>query len=454
MSQARWVPPKQVARDDIIRLSEEVLAMPDIPISETEDVFTIELQGLPWDIGLRVYEPKDSAKIARGADGRKVGIFWTHGGSGDFKSMEKQSKIMAGKFGCKVVSFTFSGRFYLLDPSRDWPGDTINADGTVRLPIWHHDEVITPDQCDVIRDTKMRMRYGTRTLAKAKPGTPFYDRMATWPITMERGMMASCERHFPESDYSIYVHGHSTGGPQVAMLCQRVANIAGTIGIENSTFGYISEQGHAWSGSLGKAAGFERVKTKPEPRADPFDELYIRTWRDRARYYGPEALGQEGPSALMRLPWLMEEVLEDWDHVKARPQFKCEYLITHNIQKSLEEGARVTAKRQKLGDKATEELVAHFKGLPLELRGPGVKPVPPCLFSITKDSRDHSPEMYAEVILPMFAKMDPAPKVDVIHYLAGVHTYTKSEEDLPIGVTPAAMKIFFEAITNGYFVVN
>ena len=43
---------------------------------------------------------------------------------------------------------------------------------------------------------------------------------------------------------------------------------------------------------------------------DPFNDLYIRTWRDLARFRGSEALGQEGPQALMRLPWLMEEVLD------------------------------------------------------------------------------------------------------------------------------------------------
>ena len=42
--------------------------------------------------------------------------------------------------------------------------------------------------------------------------------------------------------------------------------------------------------------------------------------------------------------------------------------------------------------------------------------VPPVLFCITKDSRDHSPEVYHEVVLPMFAKLDPAPKVRVTRW--------------------------------------
>ena len=44
--------------------------------------------------------------------------------------------------------------------------------------MWKRGEYITPDQYDVLRDTSMRMRYGTRTVARAKPGTIFYDRMA------------------------------------------------------------------------------------------------------------------------------------------------------------------------------------------------------------------------------------------------------------------------------------
>ena len=70
--------------------------------------------------------PRTPAQVARGADGKKIGIFLLHGGSGDYKSMEPMAKLFAGKFGCKAVAMTFPGRLYLDDPSRDWPGDTIN----------------------------------------------------------------------------------------------------------------------------------------------------------------------------------------------------------------------------------------------------------------------------------------------------------------------------------------
>ena len=157
----------------------------------------------------------------------------------------------------------------------------------------------------------------------------------------------------------------------VFMISQRVPNIAGVIAIENSPFGFIQEEQHHWSGALGKIEGFERVTKQKAPRTDPFNELYIRTWRDRARYAGPEALGQEGPQALMRLPWLMEEILDYWDKTKARPQFKAEYIITHNIQSSLIAAARAVSERLELSPAETEKMIAHYRGFPYPLSGPG-----------------------------------------------------------------------------------
>ena len=355
---------------------------------------------------MRVYEPQPAARITRGADGNKVGIFLLHGGAGDFKSMEKFSLLFAEKFGFKVVTMTFPGRLYLDDDSRDWPDDTIHADGTVRTPIWQQGEHVTPDQYEVVNDAGKRMKYGTRTSARAKPGSRFYDRMASWPVAFEEGMKEACRRHFPVGEFSVYVHGHSTGGPYVSMLTQRVPNIAGVIAIENSSFGYINEKKHQWGGHVGKIEGFSAAAPKSDELwKDPFNDLYIRTWRDLARYRGSEALGQEGPQALMRLPWLMEEILDAWDVAKKRPQFKAEYMITHNIVGALEAAARAAAARLKLSDAETEKLVAHYLGYTREQRGPGVKPVPPYLFVISKDSRDHSPEVYREVIIPMFQAM-------------------------------------------------
>lgn len=447
----QWQPPSDVSRDELLKLSDDVLARPDIPLRQSEDVFRINALGLDWDMGVMVYEPEDENQAARAADGKKIGIFLLHGGSGDYKSMEPMAKTYAAKFGHKAVAMTFPGRLYFDDPNHDWPGDTINADGTVRTPMWLRGEHITPDQYEVIRDTSMRMRYGTRTVARAKPGTRFYDRMAAWPVAFEEGMKEAMRRHFPEADYSIYVTGHSTGGPMVFMISQRVPNISGVIAIENSPFGFIQEQQHHWSGALGKISGYERVTKKAAPRKDPFNELYIRTWRDRARYAGPEALGQEGPNALMRLPWLIEDILDWWDRTKARPQFKAEYTITHNIAASLTAAAEAVADRLTLSDEERAELIEHYRGFPYPQTGPGAKPVPPVLFIIAKDSRDHNPEVYEEVVLPMFAGIEPAPKVRLIRFGAGVHTYNKAEAGLPLGIVPPAAAVYHAAITEGYF---
>jgi hypothetical protein len=453
VSKSAWVPRESYSRAETIGLSNETLSTTSIAIRKSEDIFRIHELGLDWDIGVAVYDPEPATPVARGADGKKVGIFLLHGGSGDYKTMEPVSKIYAEKFGFKVVCMTFPGRLYLDDPSRDWPDDTIHADGTVRTPLWLAGERVTPDQYEVVKDTAKRMKYGTRTNARAKPGTRFFDRMASWPAAFEEGMKTACARHFPPADFSIYVHGHSTGGPYVSMLTQRVANIAGAVAVENSTFGTINAQKHRWSGDVGKIEGYERIATKAEAWTDPFTDLYIRTWRDLARYKGPEALGQEGPQALMRLPWLMEEILDSWATMKRRPQFKAEYMVTHNIVGALENAARASAKRLGLDAKATDALVARFVGYTRPL-GPDAKPVPPFLFAISKDSRDHSPEVYREVIIPAFKKMEPAPRVAVTRFGAGVHSYWKAEDELPVGIAPAVARFYSEAIKGGFFVVG
>jgi hypothetical protein len=398
-----------------------------------------------------VHEPVDGTRIARGADGKKAGFFLLHGGSGDFKGIESYAQLLARKFGFRVIAGTFPGRFYFPAASRDWPEDTIHSDGTVRTPIWQQGEPITPDQYEVVKDASMRNRYGTRTLARAKPDTNFYYRMAAWPAAFEAGMIEANRRHFPEQEFSVYGQGHSTGGPFICMLSQRISNMAGVCATEHSPFGYLSMGRDAWGGDMGKIAGYEKIAKKGKTRTDPFNELYIRTWRDLARYQGPEALGQEGPAALMRLPAIMEDILNAWERVKNRPQFKAEYIVTHAITDSLAQGARVSAARLKMNRDETEELVRHFIGYTRELSGPKVKPVPPFLFEISKDSRDHSPEVYNEVILPGFRDMKPPPKIGFIRFGAGVHSFWKAEQDLPAGIAPSVIKSWKEAVTEGYF---
>jgi hypothetical protein len=448
---SEWEPKRFYPRGEVLSSSEALRAMPDIPLKETEDVFRIEALGLLWDIGVFVTEPASPAAAARGPDGRKTGFLLLHGGSGDFKSMSTLARLLAGKYGHRAVAMTFPGRLYLQDASRDWPGDTINPDDTVRTPIWLQDELITRDQYDIVRDISMRARYGTRTLARAKPGSRFYDRMAAWPVAFEQGMIEACRRHFPAPDWAIFTHGHSTGGAFSAYITQRIQNVAGQAEIETAPIGFINAVKHDWSGAMGKIGTYDRVTTKPTPRFDPFNELYIRTWRDLARYRGPEALGEEGPSALMRLPSLMEEVLDPWERGKIRPNFKAEYIVTHNVAASLETAARAAAQRLGMNAAASAALVKRYHDYCYYDQSDGAKPIPPIFYTIAKNSRDNSPEAYDEIILPMFAELRPAPKVRVSQLGAGTHVYYKPEPDFPLGITPAVAALFQEAITNRFY---
>jgi alpha-beta hydrolase superfamily lysophospholipase len=51
--------------------------------------------------------------------------------------------------------------------------------------------------------------------------------MAAWPVAFEEAIKETARRHLPQGDFSIYIHGHSTGGPFAMTATQRVANIAG-----------------------------------------------------------------------------------------------------------------------------------------------------------------------------------------------------------------------------------
>jgi len=428
-------PPAQIAREQVIRMSEKVLTRPDLKTGTMEDIFRIHAAELDWDVGVMVYEPEDPAKIPVGADGKKAGLFLLHGGSGDYRKMERLACLLSAKFGYRVACMTYPGRLYLEGADRDWPGDTIHPDGSVRTPIWQKGEKITPDQYDVVQDASLRERYGTLIQAKARPGTLFYYRMAAWPLAFEAAMKEVCRRHFPENEYSIYVHGHSTGGPYVHYLTQRVANIAGVIGIENTPFGYIMSAmiGQVWQ---------------------TWDRLRIRTWRDIARYEGIEIFNNEGAEALKHLPRVIEDVMAKWEKEKHQPQFKAEDIIQYNGVEALAQAARVTAERLKLNQKETGRLIERYVGYTRELTGPAVKPVPPLLMGMSKNSRDHNPENYGKILLPMFAAMNPPPKVSLVHLMAGVHNINKPESDLPEGIAPAVIQVWHDAITQGYFAAS
>ena len=179
---ANYLPPSDIAEEDTQAMIRNFMGKPDLPLKGgdkgyVEDIVRINAVGMDWDIGISVHEPADASKIPVGADGKKIGIFLLHGGSGDFKSMHRQAGLLARKLGYKVISMSYPGRHAFHTESRDWPGRNVNAYDhhkyslEVRTPIWLQGEYITRDQYDIVEDHEQRPRYGIRTLARAKPGT-------------------------------------------------------------------------------------------------------------------------------------------------------------------------------------------------------------------------------------------------------------------------------------------
>ncbi|MCC7368708.1 MAG: hypothetical protein IT306_09810 [Chloroflexi bacterium] len=427
-----WRPPASVSREEIVRASNEVLARPDRDISERTDVFTLQSLGLPWDVACAVVAPSDPAHQALGADGKKIGVFLLHGGGGDHRSKVPMARFLARKFGYSVACMTYPGHFAFDTPNHEWPGDTINPDGTVRTPRWTRDGQITPDQYEVVQDTsnlERRRKWGTLFFARALPGSEFYARMAAWPGAFDDAMTEVCRRCFPADSYSVYAHGHSTGGPFVHILLQRVPNAVGLLGMESSPFGAV------YGRMLGMTWDY------------PFTDLTIRTWRHIAKYVGSEA----GPEGAWKLPWLMEDVFEAWERSRKQPQFKAEYLITYGNVEQLGAAARATARRLGLDAEEAAALVARFEGYPMPLSGPSARPVPPLLYGIAKGSRDHTVDRYQHVVLPTYVDLDPQPRTALVVFQAGVHGYEKPEDDLPNGVLPAVAQLWDEAIAEGYY---
>ena len=426
-----WAPPAEVSRDEIVAASEELLGRPDIPTVERPDIFRLSTLGLDWDISSKRFEPVDPTNVPLGPDGKRIGLFLLHGGGGDQRAKEPMARLIASKLGWRVAIMSYPGHFSFDTDNHDWPGDTINADGSIRTPLWLHDRPITPDQYELIQDRSdpaKRAKWGTLFFLQAKEGTEFYDRMAAWPGAFEAAMRAVCQRAFPP-EYSVYVHGHSTGGPFVHMLLQRVENAAGLLGMESSPFGAI------YGRMLDMSWDF------------PFNYLTVRTWRHIAKYAGAEA----GPEGAWRLPWIMEDVLEAWARSRKQPQLKAEYFVTYGALGPLGEAARATARRLGLNAAETDALVQRYQAFPSPLPD---KPLPPLLYGIAQGSRDHTLERYTQVVLPAYDQLNPRPRAAVVHFQAGVHGYEKPEGGLPRGVLPAVLRLWSEAIQHGYYTVE
>ena len=153
----------------------------------------------------------------------------------------------------------------------------------------------------------------------------------------------------------------------------------------------------------------------------------------------------------MRLPMLIEEVMEEWKHQTHYAQFKAEGMVHFASVEQLTAAARATARRLDLGPEKTEALVKKYIAYTHELRGENVKPVPPVILGIAAASANHTATRYREITLPMFAAMNPAPKVHLVEFLGGTHFYAAPEPGLPRGIAPAVVQLWFEAIMNGYY---
>ena len=425
---AAWEPPQVVSFDEVLKLNDDVTARAGTPIDISEDIFRIHELELDWDIGVVRYAPQDVGRIPTGPDGKKVGILLLHGGVSDFKSVQRVAQLLPEKYGIPVASMTFPGRFYFHDASHDWPGDVENADGSARTPLWTKETLISPDQYTTVQDISKRADYGTLVSLSAKEGTEFYHRMAAWPVAFEQAVIETARRQFPASEYSIYIHGHSTGGPFAMMASQRVANIAGLLGWGSSPFGWMYPlvSGDDWN--------------------FPFNQLRLRTWRDTARYMYEGMKRQE-----IGLPMLIELTFELWEKAKRRPNFKAEDFIHKNSTRALQAAASASAARLKLSHQESDALIQRYLGYTRELSGPRVKPVPNFL-SIHGVDDDTVTLKRCERSLPLFAKLNPPPKVHPVSLGAGIHSWGWSDDKLPQGIVPPVAKLWHDAIMNGFFV--
>jgi len=150
------------------------------------------------------------------------------------------------------------------------------------------------------------------------------------------------------------------------------------------------------------------------------------------------------------LPMLIELTFERWKTAKKRPNFKAEDFVHKNSTKALEAAARVAAERLKLSHDETAKLVQRYLGYTRELSGPGIKPVPNFL-SIHGINDDTVTLQRCERSLPLFAKLDPAPKVKSISLGAGIHSWGWTSTQLPQGIVSPVAKLWHDAIMNGYF---
>ena len=116
----------------------------------------------------------------------------------------------------------------------------------------------------------------------------------------------------------------------------------------------------------------------------------------------------------------------------------------------MEAAARVAAERLKLSHDETGKLVQRYLGYTRELSGPGIKPVPNFL-SIHGIDDDTVTLQRCERSLPLFAKLDPAPKVKASPSAPASTPGAGHMQQLPQGIVHPVAKLWHDAIMNGYF---
>jgi hypothetical protein len=89
-------------------------------------------------------------------------------------------------------------------------------------------------------------------------------------------------------------------------------------------------------------------------------------------------------------------------------------------------------------------------GYTRELSGRGVKPLPNFL-SIHGIDDDTVTLERCHRSLPLFAALDPAPRIRAVSLGAGVHSWSWTGDNLPQGIVPPVAKLWHDAIMNGFF---
>lgn len=134
-----------------------------------------------------------------------------------------------------------------------------------------------------------------------------------------------------------------------------------------------------------------------------------------------------------------------------RPNFKAEYIVTHNVLGSLEAAALAAAERLGLDQADTQALIARYHGYCRYDERPGARPVPPILYLNSAYSRDNSREAFEGIVKAMLEELTPKPKVRVAMLGAGTHIYYKPEPDLPLGLCGVVAGLWHEAVSGGFY---